>query len=383
MALLGLAVAFRPTGSLAFRRSTAASFALLAGLVGAPMVAHGLPQIWTLYLPLMLLLWATLPITLTMAAVSFIDRRAEFRIGWSLLPAICALALVLIVWTLPHGLRHALLVGGEIPEGSMLGAAIGITAFALVLITAFVWLAAIVRMFMELRTYNERLLDLYSNADQFEIRWLGPIFALLGAFALVIVLLVLNDNLLGLPALGPASILAGCTGVIFLLVVWLCYATPPPQIDQSDPKPKYARALLTDELAERISIRLDQAMAQELTFLDPLLSLQSLARQIAVPANQLSRYLNERSALSFFDYINQLRAQHARNLMLLDGCNVLDAAFASGFNSKSTFYKAFQREFGQSPANYMREQLRLVGYSPNSEVEIAGPVHDGCPNPLR
>lgn len=324
----------------------------------------------------MLILWAALPVALTMAAVSFIDRNAKFQVGWNALPASSALALVLIVWMIPRSLRESLLIKGEIPEESLLGAAIGITAFALILITAFVWLAGIVRMFVRLRTYHLRLRDLYSNADQFEIRWLGPAFALPAAFAFAIVLLVLNDNLLGLPAVGSTAILAGCTGVIFLLVVWVCYATPPAQADQPDSAPKYARAPLADEQAERIGIRLDHAMTQDLVFLDPLLSLQSLARRIAVPSNQLSRFLNERSGLSFFDYVNRWRAQHASALIVRDRCGLLDAAFASGFNSKSTFYKAFRREFGQSPAAHLQDQLKLANIPPGSSACIARPEHD-------
>lgn len=371
LALLGLTIAFRPKGSLTFRCATATAFALLAGLAGAPLLRHGLGPIWTFYLPAMLVFWAILPVALSTAATAFVDSSAKFRIGWSGLPAVMALALAMVTWMLPQSLREALLIDGEIPNGSRIGAVVAITAFALVLITALVWLAEIARMFAKLRGYHRQLRDLYSNADQFEVRWLGPAFALPGAFAFAVALLVLNDNLLGLPAPGQAAILAGCASVIFLLVAWVSYATPPAQIEQPDPAPKYARSPLTDEQAERIGIRLDQAMSLDLAFLDPLLSLQSLAGRIAVPANQLSRYLNERSELSFFDYINRLRARHASELLLNNKSSVLDAAFASGFNSKSTFYKAFRREFGQSPAAYLQGRPRLDGGQPDRQVSIS------------
>jgi YesN/AraC family two-component response regulator len=65
-----------------------------------------------------------------------------------------------------------------------------------------------------------------------------------------------------------------------------------------------------------LKIKLELIMSQDRVFLNPLLALQSLASQIVVPTNQLSRFLNEQNGLSFVDYVNRARGQHARNLML-------------------------------------------------------------------
>jgi transcriptional regulator GlxA family with amidase domain len=142
--------------------------------------------------------------------------------------------------------------------------------------------------------------------------------------------------------------------MIFLLVLWICFAAAPNKVEQVEHGPKYARAPLSEDQADQIKLKLELIMSQDRAFLDPLLSLQSLASQIGVPTNQLSRFLNERSGLSFFDYVNRARVQHARDLMLRERSSVLDSAFSSGFNSKSTYYKAFQREFGESPATCLR-----------------------------
>jgi len=65
--------------------------------------------------------------------------------------------------------------------------------------------------------------------------------------------------------------------------------------------------------------------------------------------------------MSFFDYVNQYRIEHARALLIeLDGKSnaILSIAFAVGFNSNSAFYAAFRKCVGQTPAQYRRAQLR-------------------------
>lgn len=359
LASLGVALAFKPVGSRLYRFAAASGFALLAALAGAPLVAHGLRTIWPYYLPLMLVWWAALPTALGTAAAAFLDHDFRLRLRWNMTPALLAVLLAAVTWMLPRALRDALFIGGEVPAGSRLGGTIALVAFALVLATSLTWVDAIFRTVRRLGTYHRQLRDRYSNADQFEARWLGWFVVLPGAYALAIVLLVLNDNLTGLPAPGAAMVLASATAVIFALLLWISRAAPSARIETSGPGLKYARAPLTDEQADRIKDRLQHAMLEDAAFLDPLLSLQSLARRIGVPANQLSRYLNETNGLSFFDYVNRLRTRHARDLMILEEQGILDAAFAAGFNSKSTYYKAFNREYGRSPAVYLREHSRI------------------------
>ncbi|MEM9397592.1 MAG: helix-turn-helix transcriptional regulator, partial [Pseudomonadota bacterium] len=63
-------------------------------------------------------------------------------------------------------------------------------------------------------------------------------------------------------------------------------------------------------------------------------------------------------SMSFFDYINQFRVREAAHMLRQPDCRfpaILDVALSVGFNSTSTFYTAFKKETGQTPAKYRRE----------------------------
>jgi AraC-like DNA-binding protein len=76
--------------------------------------------------------------------------------------------------------------------------------------------------------------------------------------------------------------------------------------------------------------------------------------------NHLSQVINSGFGVSFFDYLNQYRIEHAKELLTtLDGQSnaILNIAFTVGFNSNSAFYAAFKKYVGQTPAQYRRSQM--------------------------
>jgi AraC-like DNA-binding protein len=73
----------------------------------------------------------------------------------------------------------------------------------------------------------------------------------------------------------------------------------------------------------------------------------------------LSQVINSGFGMSFFDYLNGFRIDHAKKLLSRrDGQNnaVLNIAFTVGFSSNSAFYAAFKKRLGQTPAQFRRSQ---------------------------
>jgi AraC-like DNA-binding protein len=124
-------------------------------------------------------------------------------------------------------------------------------------------------------------------------------------------------------------------------------------------KDKYAKSgLNADQLLEYKS-RLDNIMRDEQAYLRPDLTLPKLAAAVNCSVNHLSQVINSGFGMSFFDYLNQHRIQHARELLRsIDDHNgaILNIAFTVGFNSNSAFYAAFKKCVGQTPAQYRRAQ---------------------------
>lgn len=104
---------------------------------------------------------------------------------------------------------------------------------------------------------------------------------------------------------------------------------------------------------------LRKAMDEKELYLDPNLTLQSLATTIGTNRTYLSRYLSEVKETNFYDYINQLRI-HQKSVPLLADENkyTLDyIALKSGFNSLSTFQRAFRKYKGVTPGQFRDRSL--------------------------
>lgn len=124
---------------------------------------------------------------------------------------------------------------------------------------------------------------------------------------------------------------------------------------------KYAKSGLNGQQLTEYKTRLAEIMQSEQVFLQPDMTLPKLAQTVGCSVNHLSQVINAGFEMSFFDYLNNFRIEHAKALLAeSEGQNgaVLNVAFTVGFNSNSAFYAAFKKCVGQTPAQYRQTQLR-------------------------
>lgn len=124
---------------------------------------------------------------------------------------------------------------------------------------------------------------------------------------------------------------------------------------------RYAKSGLSDDAMQSLLDALEAAMTRERVFLDPELSLPRLADRLGCSVNHLSQAINAGHSMSFFDYINRFRVTEAAKMLRSGECQfpaILDVALSVGFNSTSTFYTAFKKATGQTPAKYRRASDR-------------------------
>ena len=122
---------------------------------------------------------------------------------------------------------------------------------------------------------------------------------------------------------------------------------------------KYAKSGLSDGRLLEYKARLEEVMQSQQVFLRSNLTLPKLAEIVGCSVNHLSQVINSGCGMSFFDYLNQYRIEHAKRLLSnFDGRSdaVLNIAFTVGFNSNSAFYAAFKKCVGQTPAQYRKAQ---------------------------
>ncbi|MCI4670438.1 MAG: helix-turn-helix domain-containing protein [Bacteroidia bacterium] len=126
------------------------------------------------------------------------------------------------------------------------------------------------------------------------------------------------------------------------------------------PIPKRSNTSSLDEdTAILFQERLSQFMKQEQPFLNPSLSLRSLAAQIDIHPNQLSWLLNERLGKNFNEFINHFRVEHFKSLVVApknSHISLIGLAYESGFNSKTAFNTTFKKLTGTTPGAYLKEQ---------------------------
>ena len=80
------------------------------------------------------------------------------------------------------------------------------------------------------------------------------------------------------------------------------------------------------------------------------LSLSTIAMQMGYSHTYLSRLLHRYLMMNWNIYVGNLRARIAHEqLQANEGRSVLDVAFACGFDSLNTFYRAYRRVFGKTP----------------------------------
>lgn len=105
--------------------------------------------------------------------------------------------------------------------------------------------------------------------------------------------------------------------------------------------------------------RVNAYVVEQKLFLDPLLSLESLARSSQLSSGYLSTLINTFGADHFTDYINKFRVEQAKKMIKdkdFTNYTIVSIGLESGFNSKSTFYKAFKKFTQMTPLEFKRNQ---------------------------
>jgi AraC-like DNA-binding protein len=125
-----------------------------------------------------------------------------------------------------------------------------------------------------------------------------------------------------------------------------------------EPAGKYAYSSLTEAQAEDYRRQLLDYMRTAKPYLEPRITIGELAQRLDVPANELSRVINEQLGQNFFDFINGYRVAEFKNL-LAEPANrhltLLSLAHEAGFNSKSSFNAIFKKSTGLTPSEYARQ----------------------------
>ena len=197
--------------------------------------------------------------------------------------------------------------------------------------------------------YRRRLLDNCSDITHMDIRWMWV------SIALFLPNLVLWNFLSA-----RLDYILDAVYYVTLSVSWgiVAYHTYyfVPQTGQDI----WADLLPSSVVSWNFARKLSELASNGYFIRSPRLTLSELAAELGTNRTTLSNYLNQEVGMTFYDYINSHRISEAERLLAEPSFrwSVEQLAEMSGFNSVSTFRRAFSKKHGMSPQQYRERALR-------------------------
>lgn len=315
------------------------------------------------------------------------EKPYQFRLqdGVHFIPCICAVIVCIILLIAPIDVRETLLGNGNKQHTTLMDV-IGIVIMIFMIVWSLQVVFYVSVCIRQIITYRNRLKDIFANTEGKELNWIVVLMVLLGLSIVVFI----PDFLVGFPNdLIFIPLILDLT-LFWFLGIWALRQKPgfetledglrvhsingrKPLLNQSvnekddlqnahaatleykSLSKKYQKSALTDIDMARIAKKINLSMQKDKLFLEPNLSLGLLSGHIRVPPNYVSQTLNAHIGASFFDYINKWRVTHTKPLLIDTSESVLNIAINTGFNSRSSYYKAFKRETLMTPIEYRKK----------------------------
>jgi AraC-like DNA-binding protein len=121
-----------------------------------------------------------------------------------------------------------------------------------------------------------------------------------------------------------------------------------------------ARLTISPDRSEELITAINDFMTKEQPYLDNRFQIINLANHLNIPLHHCSFIVNNIIGKNFRDWINSYRIKYFIENYIDEVKNkTIDGlAFDSGFNSITTFYRAFKKETGEMPLAYFRSKAK-------------------------
>ncbi|MDY4552667.1 MAG: helix-turn-helix domain-containing protein [Prevotella sp.] len=103
---------------------------------------------------------------------------------------------------------------------------------------------------------------------------------------------------------------------------------------------------------------IDHLFITQQLYLTPNFKIGDLVKATGICRTHLSNYINQTKGMSFSDYINSLRVEHAKRLLSqnTENTKIVTIATQSGFSSEQSFYRNFHKFTGMKPLEWVKGQ---------------------------
>ena len=114
------------------------------------------------------------------------------------------------------------------------------------------------------------------------------------------------------------------------------------------------------EEERELGYNIEQLVITKQLYLTPNLKIGDVSKVTGICRTYISTYINQTKGMSFSDYINGLRVEHAKSLLSqnTDNTKIATLATRSGFSSEQSFYRNFHKFTGMKPLEWVRNTAR-------------------------
>ena len=216
-----------------------------------------------------------------------------------------------------------------------------------------------------IKKHNRHVEQVFSNTETISARWMQE-FIIIGGIAAILMYfpLITNAKLIFPLLFVPLTSLG-----LYCYLVYKAISSPlvfgretleiikqTKDVTTNEKK----QMIMDDEPFSQLTTILEIQFVKDKWFLDPELNIQKLSVFCKTKVYILSAYINKQYNKNFCDYINYYRIEEAKELLSNpehQKYSIDTIAQKSGFTSRSSFYKAFKKDTGLTPGEYIKTKM--------------------------
>ncbi|WP_341324843.1 helix-turn-helix transcriptional regulator [Myroides odoratimimus] len=121
---------------------------------------------------------------------------------------------------------------------------------------------------------------------------------------------------------------------------------------------KYEKSKFANEFVDEYKEKIEKVILKDQLFLKTNCSLDLVEKLTRIQRHHLSQFFSTEYGKNFNTYINELRVEYAKETLKAREYNVSVSELGEecGFNSRTSFFRAFKKYVGVSPSEYIENQ---------------------------
>lgn len=130
------------------------------------------------------------------------------------------------------------------------------------------------------------------------------------------------------------------------------------EIDKTVEIPKYEKSKIAEEFAHEYKAKIEKVILTDQLYLKSSCSLEDVEKLAKIQKHHLSQFFSMEYGKHFNAYINELRIEYAKRILKERNFNISvnELGEECGFNSRTSFFRAFKKYVGVSPSEYIENQ---------------------------